>query len=88
MATPQFNIRLDLDLKEAFFEKARSEGTNATELIIGWIKDYLEIEKPTNAIPLDALDRRLDDRLAALESQLIQRLDSRIDERLGKRRAA
>ena len=63
MPTPQFNIRLDLDLKEAFFNKAREQGTTATNLIIGWIKEYLGIQ-PAN-IPSTALEERI----AALEER-------------------
>lgn len=67
MPTPQFNIRLDLDLKEAFFEKARSQGTNATELIIGWIKEYLGLHPASTAG--DRLTA-LENRIAALEERI------------------
>lgn len=76
--TPQLNIRVPLELKEAFIEKAKADGTTATDLIIGFMQQYLGIEtrSPVQvAIPVDIdsrlleLEHRLSERIAALEEQ-------------------
>jgi hypothetical protein len=76
--TPQLNIRVPLELKEAFIQKAKEDGTTATDLIIGFMQGYLGIEpkKPltsVNTVEIDTrlseLEQRLSDRIAALEEQ-------------------
>lgn len=76
--TPQLNIRVPLELKEAFIEKAKADGTTATDLIIGFMQQYLGIETRSSvqvAIPTDIenrlseLEQRLAVRIAALEEQ-------------------
>jgi hypothetical protein len=76
--TPQLNIRVPLELKEAFIQKAKEDGTTATDLLVGFMQQYLGIEpsKPVQAaIPTDIdnrlseLEQRLSERIAALEEQ-------------------
>jgi hypothetical protein len=76
--TPQLNIRVPLELKEAFIQKAKEDGTTATDLIIGFMHQYLGIEpkKPVagvNVVDIDnrlsELEQRLSSRIAALEEQ-------------------
>jgi hypothetical protein len=76
--TPQLNIRVPLELKEAFIEKAKQDGTTATDLIVGFMQQYLGIEpkKPVGTVNateienrLSELEERLSARIAALESQ-------------------
>jgi predicted HicB family RNase H-like nuclease len=76
--TPQLNIRVDQELKEAFIAKAKEDGTTATDLIIGFMQQYLGIEpkRPiagVNTVEIDTrlseLEQRLSDRIAALEEQ-------------------
>lgn len=78
--TPQLNIRVPIELKEAFIEKAKENGTTATELIIGFMQQYLGIEsdRPNASIAVvDSgaiqtqileLEQRLAARIAALEA--------------------
>ncbi len=78
-STPQLNIRVPLELKEAFIQKAKEDGTTATDLIIGFMQQYLGIEpsKPVAGLAsvdidkrLSELEQRLSERIAALEEQL------------------
>jgi predicted HicB family RNase H-like nuclease len=76
--TPQLNIRVPLELKEAFIQKAKDDGTTATDLIVSFMQQYLGIEpkRPiagVNTVEIDTrlseLEQRLSDRIAALEEQ-------------------
>ncbi len=76
--TPQLNIRVPLELKEAFIQKAKDDDTTATDLIVGFMQQYFGIDpkRPiagVNAIQIDTrlseLEQRLSDRIAALEEQ-------------------
>ncbi len=40
----QFNFRLDPELKKAFIDKARADGTTATEFLTAFVKNYLGID--------------------------------------------
>jgi len=77
--TPQLNIRVDQELKEAFIAKAKEDGTTATDLIVGFMQQYLGIEptKPVagfSSVEIDSrlseLEKRLSERIAALEEVL------------------
>lgn len=77
--TPQLNIRVDQELKEAFIAKAKEDGTTATDLIVGFMHQYLGIEpkKPLTGLAgtqidsrLSELEQRLSERIAALEEAL------------------
>jgi hypothetical protein len=76
--TPQLNIRVPVELKEAFIQKAKEDGTTATDLIVGFMQQYLGIEpkKPlasVNTVEIDTrlseLEQRLSNRIAALEEK-------------------
>ncbi len=41
--TPQLNIRVPVELKEAFIQKAKEDGTTATDLIVGFMQQYLGV---------------------------------------------
>lgn len=70
----QLNIRVDADLKRAFIEHAKAEGTTATELIVGFMKQYLGIQS----------DRPTAINTAAIEADLLERLNTRVTEMLDK----
>jgi antitoxin component of RelBE/YafQ-DinJ toxin-antitoxin module len=81
-STPQLNIRVPLELKEAFIQKAKEDGTTATDLIIGFMQQYLGIEpsKPVQvAIPID-----IDSRLSELEQRLAARIEALEEQQRGK----
>ncbi|MEH1836836.1 hypothetical protein PQG02_05525 [Nostoc sp. UHCC 0926] len=40
----QIIVRMDDETKEAFMDKAKTEGKTASELIMGWIRSYLAEE--------------------------------------------
>lgn len=77
--TPQLNIHVPVELKEAFIAKAKEDGTTATDLIVGFMQQYLGIEprKPVTVLAstevdsrLDELEQRLEARIVALEEAL------------------
>lgn len=77
--TPQLNIRVDQELKEAFIAKAKENDTTATDLIVGFMQQYLGIEpkKPVVGVNpteidtrLSELEQRLSERIAVLEDAL------------------
>ena len=70
--TPQLNIRVPVELKEAFIQKAKEDGTTATDLIVGFMQQYLGIEpkKPITRLASAEIDSRL--------SELEERLAARI----------
>lgn len=79
MAAEQFNFRVDTELKRAFIEKARENGTTASELLTRYMESYLGIEprKPVAGLPSSEVDSRLSEleqrlvaRIAALEEAL------------------
>ena len=88
----QFNFRLDPELKKAFIDKARIEGTTATEVLTGFVKDYLGIEDSL-AMQLDSkiarqlasLEERIGLRLADIEARLQEVEEQEVEENeLGK----
>ena len=87
MATPQFNIRIDSDLKERFLEKAKQEGFTGSDLIVRWVKTYLG-EMPETSLP--AATQYLDERVGEVESELrarIEELENNFESRFEKARA-
>ncbi len=77
--TPHLNIRVPLELKEAFIQKAKEDGTTATDLIVGFMQQYLGIEPKklqagVNTAEIDTrlseLEQRLSERIEALEGKL------------------
>jgi hypothetical protein len=71
MAAEQFNFRVETELKKAFLEKARENGTTASELLVGFMESYLGIE-PKKPIMLASTE--VDTRLADLEERLSARI--------------
>ena len=85
----QLNIRVDVELKHAFIELAKVNGTSATALLVGYMKQYLGIKSDRpDKIDITFVERdlqeRLDTQLAAIkievEASLAQSLDNRIAE--------
>jgi antitoxin component of RelBE/YafQ-DinJ toxin-antitoxin module len=70
--TPQLNIRVEQELKEAFIAKAKENGTTATELLIGFMQQYLGIEPKKPVAGIASLE--VDSRLADLEERLSKRI--------------
>jgi hypothetical protein len=66
--TPQLNIRVSPDLKEAFIQKAKENGTTATDLIVGFMEQYLGIEPKKSVQTIISTD--IDNRLSELEQRL------------------
>ena len=77
----QLNIRVPGDVKRAFIDKAKEDGTNATELLVGFMRQYLGIEDKGYIFSIDAaaieakLTEHLDTRIAEIEAKLASRLD-------------
>ena len=85
-STSQLNIRVALELKEAFIQKAKEDGTTATDLIVGFMQQYLGIE-PNNPIAgVNAVD--IDIRLSELEQRLSARIAALEEQQPGKSRRA
>lgn len=82
--TPQLNIRVDQELKEAFIAKAKEDGTTATDLIVGFMQQYLGIEpkKPVAGLASPEIDTRLTD----LEERLSARIAALEEAQRGKHR--
>ena len=84
--TPQLNIRVDQALKEAFIAKAKEDGTTATDLIVGFMHQYLGIEPKK---PLTGLDgTQIDSRLSELEQRLSERIAALEEQQRGKSKRA
>jgi hypothetical protein len=81
----QLNIRVDDELKRAFIDKAKVDNTTATDLLVGFMRQYLGLEThPNSAIDSAEIEatiiKRLDIRLADSEAINQQRVDTRISE--------
>lgn len=81
----QLNIRVDDELKRAFIDKAKADSTTATDLLVGFMRQYLGLETPQkSAIDKAEIEatiiKRLDARLVDREASIIERLDTRISE--------
>ncbi|AFZ43979.1 hypothetical protein PCC7418_1811 [Halothece sp. PCC 7418] len=68
MTTKFIKIRLNETTREEFQKKAKAEGVTMTQLIQGWIKDYLEEETGSTGTTSD--DSELWQRLEALEQKI------------------
>lgn len=84
--TPQLNIRVDQELKEAFIAKAKENGTTATDLIVGFMQQYLGIEpkKPVAGLASPEIDNRLSE----LEERLSARIAALEEAQRGKQKRA
>lgn len=79
--TPQLNIRIDADLKEAFIQKAKENGTTATDLIVRFIQQYLGLE--SDRLAAAAVDSSaIQQQMAEIEKRLYEQLTQQLDERL------
>ena len=81
----QLNIRVDDELKRAFIDKAKVDNTTATDLLVGFMRQYLGLEThPNSAIDTAEIEatiiKRLDTRLADNQAINQQRIDTRISE--------
>ncbi len=72
--TPQLNIRVPLELKEAFIQKAKEDGTTATDLIVSFMQQYLGIEPKKVRAGVSAA--QIDTRLSELEQRLSERIEA------------
>ena len=84
--TPQLNIRVEQELKEAFIAKAKENGTTATDLLIGFMQQYLGIEPKKPVAELASFE--VDSRLADLEQRLSKRISALEEVQLGKSQRA
>lgn len=84
--TPQLNIRVDQELKEAFIAKAKEDGTTATDLIVGFMQQYLGIEPKKPVIGLASTE--VDNRLSELEERLSARIAALEEAQRGKSKKA
>jgi hypothetical protein len=84
--TPQLNIRVPVELKEAFIEKAKEDGTTATDLIIGFMQNYLGIEPKRPVAAVNTAE--IDNRLAELEERLSARIAALEEALPGKQKRA
>ena len=82
--TPQLNIRVPVELKEAFIEKAKEDGTTATDLIIGFMQQYLGIEPKRPVASVNTAE--VDNRLADLEERLSARIAALEEVQRGKQK--
>ncbi len=71
MAAEQFNFRVETELKKAFLERARENGTTASELLVGFMESYLGVESKK---PIMIASTEVDTRLADLEERLSARI--------------
>ena len=74
-SSEQFNFRVDSELKEAFIKKARENGTTASELLVGFMQQYLGIESRSPVAVVDS---------EGIEQRLYERLSGLIDERIAQ----
>ncbi len=74
-SSEQFNFRVDSELKEAFIKKARDNGTTASELLVGFMQQYLGIETRSPVAVVDS---------SGIEQRLYERLSGLIDERIAQ----
>ncbi|MFN6540694.1 MAG: hypothetical protein RM021_030740 [Nostoc sp. EkiNYC01] len=65
-------IRIDKKTKEEFSNRLKAEGKNPSEMVLSWIKDFLQEEKPqVPDIAEIAIDvKLLKDKIADLEGKL------------------
>ncbi len=79
MSGEQFNFRVEAELKKAFLQKARDNGTTASELLVGFIQEYVGVTSSSNVqaveiaeinTRLSELEKCLSERIAVLEERL------------------
>ncbi len=55
----QLNIRVDKEIKKAFIEKAKENGTTATDLLVNYMKEYLGLASGGSSEEIGDLRQRL-----------------------------
>lgn len=84
----QLNIRVDAELKRAFIDRAKAERTTATELLVGFMKQYLGIQSArSTAIDTAAIERDLQERLNTCLAKRLVEIETSLGERLDIRLA-
>lgn len=83
MAAEQFNFRVETELKKAFIEKARENGTTASELLVNFMQQYLGIE-PKKPVVMTLASTEIDSRLSELEKRLSERIAALEEQQRGK----
>jgi predicted nucleic acid-binding Zn-ribbon protein len=86
MAAEQFNFRVETELKKAFLEKARENGTTASELLVEFMQRYLGIEPKYTRAAVDTTE--IDNRLSEIEERLSARIAALEEAMLGKQKRA
>lgn len=63
-------VRIDEETKKAFMGRVEAEGKNASEVVIGWIRDYLAQESRTpDLLQISAELETLKKKVAFLEDE-------------------
>ncbi len=86
MAAEQFNFRVETELKKAFLEKARENGTTASELLVEFMQRYLGISPKHPVAAVNTAE--IDNRLAQIEERLSERIAVLEEAMLGKQKTA
>ncbi|MEH2407906.1 hypothetical protein [Nostoc sp.] len=72
----QIIVRMDDETKEAFMDKAKTEGKTASELIMGWIRSYLaeESQGTTDLAKMQVDLETLKQEVAVLQNEYLGKL--------------
>ncbi|MEH1927437.1 hypothetical protein [Nostoc sp.] len=72
----QIIVRMDDETKEAFMDKAKTEGKTASELIMGWIHSYLaeESQGTTDLAKMQVDLETLKQQVAVLQNEYLGKL--------------
>ncbi|MEH2404849.1 hypothetical protein [Nostoc sp.] len=72
----QIIVRMDDETKEAFMDKAKTEGKTASELIMGWIRSYLaeESQETTDLAKMQVDLETLKQQVAVLQNEYLGKL--------------
>lgn len=71
----QLNIRVEEDIKKEFIQKAKENGTTATDLLVTYMKQYLGKQlKSSEEEWLPKLEEKLEERLASFEKEMLTKL--------------
>ncbi|MHC5825571.1 MAG: hypothetical protein ACYT04_59400 [Nostoc sp.] len=77
----QLNIRVEEEIKKEFIQKAKADGTSATELLVTYMKRYLGKQPKSNEEELlPKLEEMLEERFASFEKDMIARFQITLGE--------
>jgi hypothetical protein len=77
----QLNIRVEEEIKKEFIQKAKADGTSATELLVTYMKQYLGKQpKSSEEEWLPKLEEKLEERFASFEREMLARLQTALGE--------